>query len=67
MFSDEGWAAELFEDESIVAEHREFQVAQAAAVQAHEKLSRQYVGVMAEVLELLKLTHPNAVVQETGQ
>ena len=66
MFCDEGWAVDLFEDVPIVAEHQDFRIAHAEARKVHNEMEQLYSGVMAEVLELLKLTHPDAVVLETN-
>ncbi len=61
-----GWPAHLVEDESLVSEHQSFQNAVKAADTAHKNMETFYLGVMAEVWELVKLTHPDAVVQETN-
>jgi chromosome segregation ATPase len=66
VFQHHGWAVDDIEDEAAVAEHRRFEAAHAAARKAHDKLEQLHCGVMAELLELLKLTHPDAVVLETG-
>ena len=66
VFRDHGWTVDDIEDESAVAEHREFEVGHAAARKAHERMQQMHSGVMAEVFELLKVTHPDAVVLETG-
>lgn len=56
---------EAVEDESMVSEHQDFQRALAEASTAHNNMQTVHAGVMSEVLELLKLTHPDAVVLET--
>jgi hypothetical protein len=62
----QGWTMGDVEDDSSLAEHRKHEVAHAAARKAHEKLMEMHYGVMTEVLELLKVTHPGAVALETG-
>lgn len=59
---DHGWTVDDFEE----VEHREFEVAHAAARKAHAEMQHLHSEVMTEVFELLKLTHPGAVVLETG-
>jgi hypothetical protein len=66
VFEHHGWAVDDLEDEATVAEHRCFEAAHATARKAHDKLEQLHCGVMAELLELLKVTHPDAVVLETG-
>ncbi len=58
-FEEQGWAVDVLEDESIVAEHRDLETAHADARKAHEKMRQLHSSVMAEVLELLRLTHPD--------
>jgi hypothetical protein len=50
----------------MVSEHQNFEKALTEASTAHKKIQTLYVGVMAEVWQLLKLTHPDAVVLETN-
>jgi len=61
-----GWPVDVFEDESTVSEHQNFQRAMTEASTAHKNMQALYTGVRAEVRELLKLTHPDAVVLETN-
>ena len=61
-----GWPVGEVEDESMVSEHQNFQRALADASTAHKKMQTLYAGVWAEAFELLKLTHPDAVVLETN-
>jgi hypothetical protein len=65
VFRDHDWAVDDAEDDSLVAEHRKFEAAHAQARTAHEQIEQLHSGVMAEVLELMKLTHPGALVSET--
>lgn len=66
VFRDHDWAVDEVEDESSVAEHRQFEAVHAAARKAHERMQQLYSGVMSEAFELLKVTHPDSVVLETG-
>jgi hypothetical protein len=63
---DANWPVEASEDESMVSEHQKFQSALARAGTGHKQMQELYCGVMSEVFELLKLTHPDAVVLETN-
>ena len=54
------------EGESWARERQKFEAAHADARKAHEEMQRLHSGVMTEVFELLKVTHPDAVVLETG-
>ena len=66
MLFQEGWAVDISEDESLISDHQRFEIAHAEARKVHEKLQQLYIAVAAEVHELLKLTHPDAVVLETN-
>lgn len=66
MLFREGWAVDVSEDESMISDHLRFEIGHAEARKVHEELQQLYVAVAAEVHELLKLTHPDAVVLETN-
>lgn len=66
MFRDHGLTADDVGAGALVAEHQKFEAAHAAARKVHEKMQDLHFGVMTEVFELLKVTHPGAVVLETG-
>jgi hypothetical protein len=64
--SNGGWAVDVLEDESMVADRQYFEIAQAEARKVHEEMQQLYASVAAEVFALLKLMHPDAVVLETN-
>lgn len=61
-FRDHAWSVDDVEE----AEHRKFEVAHAAARRAHLEMQHLHSEAMTEIFELLKVTHPGAVVLETG-
>ncbi len=65
LFHDQGRMPDDAGPDPLLDEHREFDVGHAAARKAHQKLQQQYQGVLSEALELMKLTHPDAIVRET--
>ena len=64
-FHDHGRTPDDAGPDPLLAEHREFDIGHAEARKSHEKIQQLYQGVMSEALELMKLTHPGAVVLET--
>lgn len=65
-FRDNVWIVDDIEDESSMAEHESLELVHAAARKVHDEMRHLHSGVMAEVFELLKITHPDAVVLERG-
>jgi hypothetical protein len=65
VFHDHGRMPDDAGPDPLLDEHREFDIGHAATRKAHEKMQDLYQGVMAEALELMKLTHPGAIVRET--
>ena len=65
VFHDHGCMPDDAASDPLLDEHREFDLGHAGTRKAHEKLQRLYQGVMSEALELMKLTHPGAIVRET--
>ena len=65
VFHDHGRMPDDAGSDPLLDEHREFDLGHAGTRKAHEKMQRMYQGVMSEALELMKLTHPGAIVRET--